>query len=204
MKIRRKLLFVAALAAVSISAKAATNQYACGNLGDTSNYIINDQPDPDLTLVRGFTYTFNISVASIHPFYIKTAHVTGSGSQYNTGVSAQGVTSGSITFAVPTDAPDTLHYQCGNHLNMHGLLHMTNAPNVGITQFNVSTNVVIHSTGTDALNVNVLTSSDLTSNVWTDAQIQANTYSNGTNSTQVVKPTGNTAFFQVEQGFFNP
>jgi len=38
--------------------------------------------NPTITLLRGFTYTFNIAAAG-HPFWIKTAPTTGTGNQYN-------------------------------------------------------------------------------------------------------------------------
>lgn len=75
---------------------------------------INNEP---LTLFRGQTVYFDVA-ASGHPFYIKTARVTGTGSQYTNGVTGNGITNGTLVFVVPADAPSQLFYQCGNHSAM--------------------------------------------------------------------------------------
>jgi hypothetical protein len=195
-----KRFFILSVLCLHCFVQAATNQFSVTASG-SSAYILNGVSNPNLTFVRGFTYTFNISVSGIHPFYIKTAQVTGSGSTYNNGVSAQGVTTGIITFSVPVGAPDTLHYQCGNHFGMHGLLNIVDAPAVFITDFAAGSPLVIASTGSDALNLNVQTRPNLT-NAWTDATVLFNNYSDGTNTTQVSTPSGDAAFFQIQQGFF--
>ena len=68
--------------------------------------------------------------ATGHPFYIKTARVTGVGSQYTSGVTGQGVTNGALTFIVPMDAPSQLFYQCGVHGAMGGTINITGAVDV--------------------------------------------------------------------------
>lgn len=193
----RTIALLAALAAFSLSTKAQTNVFHVTG-GNGSNYTIDGASDPALTLVRGFTYEFQISVSAIHPFFIRTV----AGANYNDGVSAQGVTSGSIFFTLPNGAPDQLKYQCGVHAGMTGPLNIVDPPTVSITDFSVGTNVVIQSTGTNILNLSVLTSTNLTTNVWSSASIQSNVFSNGTNTTHVALPAGDAAFFQVQQGFF--
>lgn len=96
--------------------------YTVTNSG-ASAYIINSSSNPTLTLKRGGTYTFNVS-ASGHPFWIKTAQVTGTGSAYNTGVTNNGTQSGTITFTVPEDAPSTLYYICQFHGSMVGTINV--------------------------------------------------------------------------------
>lgn len=90
---------------------------------------------PTLTLERGLTYTFNLNVAG-HPFRIQTNNVAASdptAELYNsglshsdgtTGSSAQDKTSGTLTFVVPNDAPDTLYYRCQAHLGMVGAINI--------------------------------------------------------------------------------
>jgi hypothetical protein len=96
-----------------------------------SSYSINGQANPSLTLVRGHAYTFDVSAAG-HPFYIKTAQVTGTGSTWDEGVVNNGTTSGTVTFTVPTDAPSTLFYQCAVHSPMTGAIAISNhAPAAG-------------------------------------------------------------------------
>jgi len=73
---------------------------------------------------RGGTYTVNIN-ATGHPFYFTTDNGTNFASgtyfgEYTTGVTGSRTDSGTITFTVPANAPDTLYYQCGNHGVMRG------------------------------------------------------------------------------------
>jgi hypothetical protein len=84
-----------------------------------TTWTINGQANPPLNLVRGRTYTFAVN-ASGHPFFIKTAQVTGNGSTWDEGVTNNGVETGTLTFMVPADAPATLFYQCGVHSAMTG------------------------------------------------------------------------------------
>ena len=49
-----------------------------------SSWTIDGATNPTLTLNMGSTYTFNVN-ATGHPFYIKTARVTGTGSQFTEG-----------------------------------------------------------------------------------------------------------------------
>ena len=75
---------------------------------------------------RGGTYTINIT-ATGHPFYFTTDNGTNFASgtyfgEYTSGVTGSRTDSGTITFTVPNDAPDTLYYQCGNHSVMRGAI----------------------------------------------------------------------------------
>jgi len=92
-----------------------------------SAYIINGQSNPTLTLTEVQTYTFNVS-ASGHPFWIKTAQTTGTGNQYNTGITNNGVAVGTITFVVPYNAPSTLYYICEYHGSMVGTINIIDVP----------------------------------------------------------------------------
>ena len=88
-----------------------------------SAYVIDGSNNPTLTLVRGFTYTFNVN-ATGHPFFIKTSAVTGLTNQYTNGVTNNGVEVGTLTFAVPYDAPNTLYYICRYHGSMQGTINI--------------------------------------------------------------------------------
>ena len=85
--------------------------------------------NPDIgPFYRGGTYTFNVS-ATGHPFYLTTDNGTGfvSGSyvgEYTSGVTGSRTDSGTVTFVVPNNAPDTLYYQCGNHSSMRGTIRI--------------------------------------------------------------------------------
>ncbi|HUR11683.1 MAG TPA: hypothetical protein VM012_09965 [Flavitalea sp.] len=72
--------------------------------------------NPQLILYRGFTYQFNINAPG-HPFRIA---VSNGGAPYTPGVTNNDQSIGVITFTVPMDAPNTLHYYCTIHAIMNG------------------------------------------------------------------------------------
>ena len=97
--------------------------FAVINVG-AGAYSIDGNSNPTLNLVRGNTYTFNVNAAG-HPFWIKTAAVTGTGSAYNDGVTNNGVAVGTLSFTVPSSAPSTLYYICQIHSSMQGILSIS-------------------------------------------------------------------------------
>jgi Cu/Zn superoxide dismutase len=102
--------------------------YDVTNTG-ASAYIFNgeglsDSSNPDFTFKRGGTYTFNMDTPG-HPFFINTVRGTGAANAYNSGVTNNGAVSGTITFTVPTDAPNTLYYNCQFHGSMTGTIAIT-------------------------------------------------------------------------------
>ena len=105
--------------------------YAVGNSG-ASSYVINGLSSPTISLLRGFTYYFAVA-ATGHPFWIKTAQVTGTGSAYTSGVTNNGVDNGTVTFQVPLDAPSTLYYICQFHGSMTGTLNISDVGPMGAT-----------------------------------------------------------------------
>jgi Cu/Zn superoxide dismutase len=113
---------------IGINEGASSNAYDVTNSG-ASAYVFNgngltNSQNPDLTLTRGETYTFAVSAAG-HPFWIKSSQSTGAGDVYNSGVTNNGAESGTVTFTVPADAPDTLYYICQFHGSMTGTLTIT-------------------------------------------------------------------------------
>ena len=114
------------LVALLVPRAAWAADFTVTNTGMTS-YNINGQANPPLSLVRGHAYTFQVTSPG-HPFYIKTAQVTGTGSTWDEGVDTNGITSGTLTFNVPADAPATLFYQCSIHSVMTGTLAIAAAP----------------------------------------------------------------------------
>ncbi len=87
---------------------------------NASDYVSGLNSNPTITLYRGFTYKFNIN-ASGHPFRIAS---TQGGAQFNVGVSGNDVSSGTITFKVPQDAPAQLFYYCIFHPGMAGTINI--------------------------------------------------------------------------------
>jgi len=91
----------------------------------SSAYLIDGSSNPTLNLLRGFTYAFNVN-ASGHPFWIQTVSgAYSSGNIYNSGVTNNGVQVGTLTFAIPYDAPSTLYYVCQNHSLMQGVINIS-------------------------------------------------------------------------------
>ena len=106
-------------------AARASTTFSVINNGITS-YRVDGVNNPPLALTRGQTYTFNIS-ATGHPFWIKTAAVTGTTNAFNSGVTNNGIDNGTLTFVVPLNAPDILHYNCEFHSSMTGVLNISNS-----------------------------------------------------------------------------
>ncbi|MGM0582238.1 MAG: DUF7282 domain-containing protein [Bacteroidota bacterium] len=80
-----------------------------------------DSPNPTLVLTRGSTYTFLID-ANGKAFHITRFQTSGSYSAYDKRITNNGTRSGLITFTVPMDAPDKLHYNGGH--DTHGIINI--------------------------------------------------------------------------------
>jgi len=114
---------------IGSNAGTESKTYNVTNSG-SSAYIFNGEGlsnsnNIDFTFRRGSTYTFNVNTPG-HPFYINTVQGTGTANTYNSGVTNNGAVSGTITFTVPTDAPNTLYYNCEFHGSMTGMINVTN------------------------------------------------------------------------------
>jgi hypothetical protein len=110
---------------------SGSRTYNVTNSG-ASAYTIDGSNNPALYLLRGFTYVFSVN-ASGHPFWIKTTPVTGTGNAYSNGVTNNGTAVGTITFAVPYDAPSTLYYICQFHSAMQGVINISDVGPTGAT-----------------------------------------------------------------------
>ena len=66
--------------------------------------------------------------------------MTGTGDAYSNGVTNNGITSGKLTFTVPSDAPPVLYYNCQIHSEMTGKINIvdTNTSGVIVTDDNSS------------------------------------------------------------------
>jgi hypothetical protein len=173
------------------------------NVG-ASAYNIQGTNNPTLTLVRGVTYLFSVN-ASGHPFWIKTARSTGTGSAYNSGVTGNGVSAGQLTFAVPTNAPNQLFYNCQFHTAMSGIINLADAPSppvVRIVSLSVGSRVVIQSTGTNGWTPVPEYKCDLADPGWTALTSFTNAFANGTNTTTFDPPDpvcGPGVFLRIRQ-----
>ena len=121
------------------------------SVSGSNKYFIDGSQQPTLTLVEGYTYTFNYP--SAHPFRFSTTSdgTHNSGTEYTTGVTH--VSSTQTTITVAAGAP-TLYYYCSLHSGMGGQVN-TNA-NTG--QVSLDTNratAIVNGATTSTANVTV-------------------------------------------------
>jgi hypothetical protein len=93
----------------------------------TSAWVIDYETNPTLTLVRGNTYVFTLVSTPALPFYIKTQQTLGINNLFNEGVTNNGAATGTVTFVVPQNAPDTLYYNNPTQMNMQGVFTIVDA-----------------------------------------------------------------------------
>ena len=105
-----------------------TSEWVLGADGST-NYTFTgpgftaSAADPDIYLIRGQQYKFTNNLGA-HPFRIQTTANGSTGTQYNNGVTNNDVSSGTLTFNVPMEAPEVLYYQCTSHAAMGGPIYI--------------------------------------------------------------------------------
>ena len=104
----------------TLSAGVGNTSYGLSGPG-----IVGTAYDPTIYLTRGQQYKFTNPIGA-HPFQIQTvAGSAGVANTYYDGVDGNGVTSGSLTFNVPFNAPAVLYYQCTAHADMGGTIYLT-------------------------------------------------------------------------------
>ena len=91
------------------------------NDGGTNKFAFNGVTAPAITLVKGFTYTFDVSDSSVsgHPLAFKDS----GGSAYTTGVTTNGIAGNSganVVIVVPTTGTMPDRYYCTTHGNAMG------------------------------------------------------------------------------------
>ena len=99
-----------------------------------NKFALNGNTAPTIQLVRGTTYTFDLSDSSNagHPLAFKSGN-----NSYTTGVTSTGTpgqSGASVTFAVPTSAPGIgLRYYCTVHGNAMGNTVTTSGTSISLT-----------------------------------------------------------------------
>lgn len=145
------------------------------------------QPNPTITLFRGETYTFSVSTTpGFHPFRIDPPP-NAPGTILNNNIS-----SGTITYTVATNATNHT-YVCPLH-GFRGTIQTVPPPTFRIVRLNLSTNLVIRSTGTNwrmfpQFSTNLAT--------WSALTVQTNRFANGTNETICGRPPTTNAFIRL-------
>ena len=129
----------------TLSAGVGNTSYGLSGPG-----IVGTAYDPTIYLTRGQQYKFTNPIGA-HPFQIQTvAGSAGIANTYYDGVDGNGVTSGTLTFNVPFNAPAVLYYQCTAHANMGGTIYLTDqdaaySANAGIATNADKVNVTVSS-----------------------------------------------------------
>lgn len=96
-----------------------------------NRFKIDGAKTPNLFLVRGNTYIFDVSSTTLldglgagdHGFAFATATDAAGGTEYTSGVTTSGsigTPNATVTFVVPFDAPAELYYYCPNHSEQSG------------------------------------------------------------------------------------
>jgi hypothetical protein len=154
-------------------------------------YSINaNSPNPTLTLVRGKTYTFAVNAGPTHPLLINSA-----------GVVNNNIAQGTITFTVPNVASNYT-YICSIHGFGGQILTVAPPPppappKIRILSLNVSSNLVLLSTGTNTWSVLPEYSTNVIGTNWFALTVVSNFFSQGTNETFCGLPPSNPAFIRI-------
>jgi hypothetical protein len=186
-----KIRFCAALFALtSITATAAdftvrtpNNQFA---------FAINGTNSATLTLVRGQTYTFDVSTTTdFHPFRINSA-----------GATPNSITSGTITYTVPTAAANYT-YNCGVHgTSMQGTILTVPPPTPpvpNIVSSSFGNQIILRtSPATNTFIVVPEYRTNLNHTNWVQLTVLSNRFVNGTNETFCGRPPATNLFIRVK------
>ena len=93
-------------------------------VGDKYGFIVDGVQGKSLILVRGKTYTFKVNTNVQHDFYLSRSETGWGAATYSKGVEGNFTYNGVVTFTPDASAPDVLYYQCRNHKNMGGVIHI--------------------------------------------------------------------------------
>jgi hypothetical protein len=166
--------------------------FAVRTPGGQFAFAINGTNTATLTLVRGRTYTFDVSTSGFHPFRINS-----------TGVSANGISSGTINFTVPMTAQNYT-YDCTVHgASMQGTLVTVAPPAPAVPTFIGysfrSNTIVLRST--PATNLFTFTpeyKTNLNHTNWLPLTIQSNRFVGSTNETFCGVPPATNVFIRMK------
>lgn len=154
--------------------------------GGQYQFLFNGVNAATLTLVRGQTYTFNVQTTYQHPFHIESP-----------GVDTNDITSGVITYTVPTNNANYAYY-CGIHPWMFGDIITIEPPPIHILKLSVGTNLVLTSTATNNWIVQPEYTTNLISTNWYALTVQTNRIVNGKLETFCGRPDGNPVLIRIK------
>ena len=177
--------------AADFSVGTPNAQFAFAITNSSSQFLGNSAT---LTLVRGRTYTFAVSTTGgFHPFRVNSP-----------GVVNNSITSGTLTYTVPTTAAN-YYYDCGLHgETMRGEIVTVPPPTPPvprIVSYTIGSNIVLRSaptTNTFALVPEYKT--NLSSSNWLPLTVLSNRFLTGTSETFCGRPPGTNVFIRIRAG----
>ena len=121
---------VAQTFSVTVTSTDGSYPYADQNRNGVA-YAIDGEVGKMITLERGKTYEFELGsgVDPNHPFYVAETAEGAGNDAFRSDPAFQ--TTGTVTFTPPSDAPNSLFYQCGNHVYMGGKMNITESTDDG-------------------------------------------------------------------------
>jgi hypothetical protein len=190
MVMKNKTFLNILLGGVVLAGTASAADFTVMTPGAQFAFQINGVDSPNLTLVRGQTYTFDVQTTpGFHPFHIQSP-----------GLSTNDIDTGTITYTVPTNAVNYF-YNCTVHGDiMRGEITTVAPPSppvVRILSLSVSTNIVLTSTGASSWSVNPEFNTNLLGTNWFALTVQTNRFLNGTNETICGIPPGTKVFIRI-------
>lgn len=107
-----------------VTAGPKTPAHPFYKVGNEAGFVVDGVPGKELVLTRGVTYTFSVDTGVQHDFYFSTSPVGWGAGTVTDGVKGQYIFRGDATFTPAESAPAVVYYQCRNHKNMGGKLHV--------------------------------------------------------------------------------
>jgi len=112
----------------TVTVESVTDSYTYSDQNNVGvAYAIDGEVGKVITLERGKTYAFELGdgVSPNHPFYVGTTAEGAGGDEFRDDSAKQ--TTGTVTFTVPSDAPNSLFYVCDVHVYMGGEMDVVDA-----------------------------------------------------------------------------
>ncbi|HEX3799097.1 MAG TPA: hypothetical protein VH413_10385 [Verrucomicrobiae bacterium] len=201
--IKARLQMCLALAASTLFAAGISHaqDFNVSTPNEEFAFLINGvDGSPTITLMRGHTYTFAISTTpGFHPFALGTSLF----GPTPAGVVNNNISTGTITYTVPINAPNCVYY-CSIH-GFSGQVVMVDPtppptpPATTIVNLSVGTNVqfTVQQSTTNGFAFIPEANTNLPSTNWFALTVQSNVFANGTNNIWCGKPAGSNVFFRI-------
>ena len=109
---------------VTSAPKDATHPFH--GIGDKRGFLVNGVQGKTLVLTRGDEYKFDVNTGVKHDFYFSTSERGWGAGTVTNGIDGQFTYDGTVTVKPNASTPSVMFYQCRNHKNMGGKIHVIN------------------------------------------------------------------------------